>query len=175
MSVKITFVYWLRRTPKASWFAAQTALSPSVGPIQLSEKSWKRPITTITRQHRRTIILLRQRWLPPHNPNWLTMAFYERSTNLMAQAFVPLTPGTIRRQFFQVMRFDGPNYSSKLFKNWGVHGEKGRGYIKIYHGKKLRVCFWNFFFFPKSSMYNERGSDLWKICVFGQHTQIRGN
>ena len=175
MSVKITFVYWLRRTPKASWFAAQTALSPSVGPIQLSEKSWKRPITTITRQHRRTIILLWQRWLPPHNPNWLTMAFYERSTNLMAQAFVPLTPGTIRRQFFQVMRFDGPNYSSKLFKNWGVHGEKGAVTLRSIMARSLGCVFEIFFFFPKSSMYNKRGSDLWKICVFGQHTQIRGN
>ena len=172
MSVKITFVYWLRRTPKASWFAAQTALSPSVEPIQLSEKSWKRPITTITRQHRRTIILLRQRWLPPHNPNWLTMAFYERSTNLMAQAFVPLTPGTIRRQFFQVMRFDGPNYSSKLFKNWGdwgVHGEKGRGYIKIYHGK-LRVCFWNFFSSPKVQCTIRGGQICGKyVCLASIH------
>ena len=173
MSVKITFVYWLRRTPKASWFAAQTALSPSVGPIQLSEKSWKRPITTITRQHRRTIILLRQRWLPPHNPNWLTMAFYERSTNLMAQAFVPLTPGTIRRQFFQVMRFDGPNYSSKLFKNWGdwgVHGEKGAVTLRSIMARSLGCVFEIFFSSPKVQCTIRGGQICGKyVCLASIH------
>ena len=129
MSVKTTFVFWLKPILVRCLFAARTVSNPGVEPTQQFEKRPKFLLTTrkITKTQTR---LLRQqqlvrvrkkgrsvRELPRQcSPNWLTMEFYDWSTNSQAPVFALLTPATILQQFSQVNKifFDDENW----FLSW---------------------------------------------------------
>jgi len=127
MSVKTTFVFWLKQIRVRCLFVARTVSNPGVEPTQQFEKRPKltRKITRIqTRLLRQYLrrdrkmgrsspsLLLRQQY----SPNWSTMEFYDWSTNSQAPVFALLTQATIQQQFSQVNKifFDEPNW----FLNW---------------------------------------------------------
>ena len=162
MSVKTTFVFWLKPILVRCLFAARTVSNPGVEPTQQFEKRPKFLLTTrkITKTQTR---LLRQqqlvrdrkkgrsvRELPRQcSPNWLTMEFYDWSTNSQAPVFALLTPATILQQFSQVNKifFDDENW----FLSWHFPLTL---YLKItilaQRQLKIRKLFFQGIIFPKT-------------------------
>ena len=113
MSVKTTFVFWLKQIPVPYLFVAPTVSDPSVEPTQQSEKRPKltrkttriqqhnlRPVQQLTDRKirlKRSTLRLRQ-----CSHYLLTMEFYDWNTNFQALVFVLLTLATTPQRFSQV-------------------------------------------------------------------------
>ena len=113
MSVKTTFVFWLKQIPVPYLFVAPTVSDPSVEPTQQSEKRPKltrkttriqqhnlRPVQQLT--DRKTRLKRSKLRLRQCSHKLLTMEFYDWNTNFQALVFVLLTLATTPQRFSQV-------------------------------------------------------------------------